>query len=670
MADFTLFEYLDDALRHHKAGRAVEAEQCYRQVLEIDPGNFDALHLLGLLAHQVGRNDIAVELIQKALQISANPVAFNNLGQAFRALSHGDDAEKCFRNAIQLKPDYVIAYNNLGALLQETRRPGMAEEVYRQALVLKPDFTEVWCNLANALQDMERFVEAEQACRQALTLHPELAVAHNILSNVLQHLGRLEEAEQASRRAVELSPGFAMALSNLGSVLQRLGRFDDAELAYRRALEIQPDLAMAHNNLGMMLRELSRLEESEASIRRAISLRPDDAEAYSNLAATLKEAGRLAEAKDACIKALAIDPDHINACNNLAVIAMQLGLFPQATEAFQQVLARSPDHADAKFNQALLNLLKGDFERGWEGYEWRLIARDDPRRELQIPRYDGSSLQGKAVFIYSEQAIGEEIMFSSCLRHVISQAKFCLLECDARLVPLFSRSFPSLVVLPFMALDNGALLQGFPQMDFKLSLNSLPRYFRHSEQDFTGPASWLIPSLDAVKKWQRRYEALGKGLKVGISWRGGLKQGNRRTRSTALSQWKDIVTQDSCHFVSLQYGDSTQELQDARQQLGVCIHSWDDADPLRDLDDFAAQIYALDLVISVDNSTVHMAGALGRPVWCLLPFVPDWRWMLGRRNSPWYPTMKLFRQKQHDGWEGVFADVAGEFRSVRECHTS
>ncbi|MDR3579549.1 MAG: tetratricopeptide repeat protein [Oryzomonas sp.] len=665
-----MYEHMDDARRHHKAGRAFEAEKCYRQVLEIEPENFDALHLLGLLAHQVGRNDIAVELIQKALQIFESPVAFNNLGQAFRALSLADDAEKCFKKAIMLKPDYVIVYNNLGALLQETRRPVMAEEAYRQALVLKPDFTEAWYNLANALQDMGRFEEAEQACRQALMFHPELAVAYNTLSNLLQHLDRLEEAEQASRRALALKPDFAMAFSNLGTVLHRLGRLDEAEQAYRRALELQPDLAMAHNNLGMVLRELSRHEESESSIRRAISLRPDDAEAYSNLASTLKEIGRLLEAKDACTKALAINPNHINACNNLGVIAMQLGLFAKATEAFLQVLAINPEHADANFNLSLLNLLKGDFESGWEGYEWRLVAREDPRRELQLPRYDGSCMKGKTIFLYSEQAIGEEIMFSSCLHRVISDAKFCILECEARLVPLFSRSFPSLVVLPSTELDDTALLQSFPRMDFKLSLNSLPRYFRNSERDFIGAASWLIPSRDAVCKWRSRYEALGEGLKVGISWRGGLKPEQRRTRSTALYQWVDVLTQEFSHFINLQYGDCSKELQDARKELGVSIHSWDDADPLRDLDDFAAQIYALDLVISIDNSTVHMAGALGRPVWCLLPFVPDWRWMIGRRNSPWYPTMKLFRQKEQGDWEGVFADVAGEFKSESECHKS
>jgi tetratricopeptide (TPR) repeat protein len=653
-------QLVESAFRHQRSGNVSEAERLYRQALDIDPAYFDALHLFGLLAHQVGRNDIAAELIEKALQSNTSPVAFNNLGQAYQALARWEEAVRCYQEAIALQPDYVTAYNNLGAVLQESGRAAEAERAYRQALALRPDIAEVYCNLANALQDLGRFEEAEQACRQALTLNPGLAAAHNSHGNALQNLGRLEEAEQACLRALSIQPVYAKAYNNLGTILHALGRLAEAEQACRRAVEIAPALAMAYNNLGAVLRGLSRLEESEQALYRALSLRPDHAGTLDNLAVTLKEEGRLEEAKDASIRALAIDPTSAQAQSNLGVINMELGLFEEAAEAFRQALAICPDNGDAHWNLALLNLQQGDFEAGWKGYEWRLRTRKDPHGLLQIPRYGGSDLRGKTVFVYAEQGVGEELMFSSCLDDIAALADHSVFECDARLVPLFARSFPALTVIPATGRDDADLPADLPHMDFKLPLGSLPRYFRNSWGDFKGHVPWLTPCKDALQKWQGRYDALGDGLKVGIAWRGGLKQELSRQRSTNLRQWREVFAIPEVHFINLQYGDCSGELRELRGQCGTHIHTWEDADQLRDIDDFAAQVAGLDMVITIDNTTAHMAGALGTPVWCLLSSLSNWRWMLDCENSPWYPTMRLFRQKRQHDWESVFHAVARE----------
>jgi tetratricopeptide (TPR) repeat protein len=650
-------QLVENAFQHHRSGNVSEAERLYRLALDVAPQNFDALHLLGLLAHQVGRNDIAVELIGKALQVGASPAAFNNLGQSYRALVRQEEAARCYQGAIALEPDYVTAYNNLGAVLQESGRAAEAVQTYRQALAIRPDVVEVWCNLSNALQDLGQLEEAEDACRQALTMNPGLAAAHNILGNVLQKLGRLEEAERACRQALSIQPGFAMAYNNLGTILHALGRLTEAEQACRRAVKVNPTLAMAYNNLGAVLRGLSRLEESEQALYHALSLMPNHAGTLDNLAVTLKDEGRLEEAKDASVRALAIDPTSAKAHSNLGVINMGLGLFEEAVEAFRQALAICPDNGDAQWNLALLTLQKGDFETGWKGYEWRFSTWKDPHGRLQVPRYDGSDPKGKTVFVYAEQGVGEELMFSSCLGDIATLADHCVFECDGRLVPLFARSFPALIVIPASGRDDADLPANLPHPDFKLPLGSLPRYFRNSWGDFKGHVPWLTPCKDALQKWQRRYDALGDGLKVGIAWRGGLKQELSRQRSTNLRQWRDVFAIPKVHFINLQYGDCSGEI---REQCSTRIHSWDDTDQLRNLDDFAAQVAGLDLVISIDNTTVHMAGAVGRPVWCLAPYVPDWRWMLDREDSPWYPTMRLFRQKGRHDWEGVFRDVARE----------
>ena len=662
----TSAQLIETAFQCHRAGNMVEAEQLYRQVLALDPLNFAALKLLGLLAYQSDRGCAAAEPVGTVLHSTSSPAAFNALGQACREHFRLEEAAWCYHEAIMLKSDYVPAYNNLGAVQQESGRAADAERTYRKALAIRPDAAEVYCNLAKALQDLGRIDEAEQACRQAIGLYPGLAAAYAILGTVLRTQGRLEEAEQACVRAVALQPHNAMTHNNLGTILHALGRPAEAEQACRRAVEINPRLVMAHTNLGAILRTLARPEESEQVLRHALFLAPGHAGALDNLAVTLKEQGRLDEAKELCLRALAVNPGSAHAYNNLGVICKESGAFAEAVGAFSRALVLLPENGEAQWNLGLLNLLHGNFMAGWRGYEWRFSIRKDPHGQLAIPRYDGTDLTGKTVFVYAEQATGEELMFSSCLGDVAAHAAHCLVECDARLVPLFSRSFPSLSCIPATGCDDAALLSALPRVDFKLPLGSLPQYYRNSRDDFTGRRAWLVASPEARHKWRSRYNALGDALMVGIAWRGGIKTELSRQRSTTLDQWRGLFAVPGVRFVNLQYGDCREEFRELKQECETQIHSWEDADQLRDLDDFAAQVAALDLVITIDNTTAHMAGALGTPVWCLVPHVPNWRWMLDCENSPWYPTMRLFRQKRRHDWQSVFGSVARQLALLRD----
>lgn len=493
-------------------------------------------------------------------------------------------------------------------------------------------------------------------------------VAFVRLGETLLKLNRLEDAEKVLRQALILKSDYAATYNNLGIVLHNLGRLTEAEKAYRHAVTLQSDFAMAHNNLGAALQNLGRLDEAEREHRRAMALRPDFAEAYNNLGSTLKELGRLDEARNACIRALAIKPGYVEARCNLGVISEELGLFDQAATHFRATLALCPNYAFALWSLALLNLRQGNLQQGWKWYELRLKIEKDSHAQLQVPGFDGAELHGRCILVYAEQGVGEEIMFTSCLREICDATDHCILECDVRLVPLFARSFPAVTVIPQTELDGAPLQQVLPPLDYKLPLGSLPRHFRNAFSDFNGHGPWLTPCRKAVDRWKSRYAALGPGLKVGISWRGGLRAGSSRIRSTELLQWQDVLTTPHVHFVNLQYGDCQKELDNIRDRLGVTIHDWDDADPLRNLDDFAAQVAALDLVISVDNSTVHMAGGLGIPVWCLLAYVPNWRWMLERDDSPWYPGMKLVRQRAHGDWPHLFGRVAQDLNRLSLQH--
>lgn len=633
-----------------------------REVSESDPRNFEALHFSGLLALQRGKSELAAEFLEKALLCTKSPVVFNDLGRAYRCLGLLEEAERSFREACALNPDFVTALNNLGAVLQESRRPGEAERVLRKAVALAPDFVEAYGNLGNVLQDQGRFEEAASACRRALAMNPGIAAPYNILGNALKGAGRLEEAEKAYREALSLQPGVAVVHNNLGTVLFAQGRVPEAEQALRQALSLNPELAMAYGNLGTVLRAAGRYDESRQAGERAIALSPEGAEGYDNLGVTLTESGDLEGAKRAFQAALSLNPESAGTYSNLGVACKDLGLYEEAEAAFRQALSLSPESGVAAWNLGWLDLLKGNLAAGWRGYQWRLTTQGDPHGTLPLPCYDGSPLAGKTLFVYGEQAVGEEIMFSSCLSWATAQADHCILECDPRLVPLFSRSFPAISVIPAAPKGSVRFPQQLMEPDFRLPLGSLPRYCRNSLSEFAVSGPWLIPSPAGVARWHSRYDLLGSGLKVGIAWRGGVKVQRSRVRSTTLFQWKELFSIPGLNLVNLQYGDCVAEIEELQRESGVRIHGWQDADQLRDLDDFAAQVAALDLVISIDNSTAHMAGALGRPVWCLLPYVPNWRWMLERDDSPWYPTMQLFRQEKPDDWEAVFRAVARQLR--------
>ncbi len=359
----------------------------------------------------------------------------------------------------------------------------------------------------------------------------------------------------------------------------------------------------------------------------------------------LKEKGLFNEAMEYFLKAIQLDPGSEDAYSNLGLVFKEKGQIDEAIKYYQKALAISPDNAEIHFGVSLALLESGNFQEGWKEYERRWGTKDfiPYLRKFSNPVWDGSALTGKSIFIFTEQGVGDEIMFASCIPEIIEQSGLCILECDKRLVPLFARSFPKAEVME--RIEEGIQYPfDLQHADMKIAVGSLPKYFRTSLATFPQQKSYLIPDTQKVEMWRRRYQELGDGLKIGLSWRGGSTPSVLRKRSIILEQCEGLFSIYGVHFINLQYGDCSGELRVVRERFNKIIYAWKDADPLRDLDNFAAQTAALDMVISVDNAAVHMAGALGVSVWTLLSFAPEWRWMLNREDSPWYPTMRLFRQ--------------------------
>jgi FkbM family methyltransferase len=675
-----MMEKLQLALRYHQAGDLEQAARLYREILSFRPDNVPALDLLGVVYYQFGNYDLAIEFITKSLRLNENnPDAYNHLGSALKAKGQTDRAAACFQRAIALNPKLAEAYFNLGNTLVAKGQFDNAISHYRRAIGINPNFFAAYYNLGNALHDKGNAGEAIISYQEALKLNPDSADIYDALGMVFQERGEADQAIAYFKKAIELNPNFTVAYANLGKCFQEKGDLEEALTYYERALKLNSDHSVSsnlYNNMGVIYQKKGQFHESLAYYKKALELDPDQSGIYKNIGSVLHDVGLFDEATDNYRKALALAPGDAETYCNLGSVFEDKGQFDEAFNFYQKALQINPALAEAHWNISLAQLKSGNFGEGWKGYEWRLLKKDARPSSFGQPRWDGRSLKGKGLIVGAEQGVGDEIMFASCLPDVISQADLCVVECDKRLVPLLARSFPEASFIErrdLSQINNTSIpfsIRGKPEAaDFQIRIGSLPKFLRQDFTDFPEQRSYLVPDHQKVILWRRRYEELGEGLKIGISWKGGSKPSVRLARSTVLGQWTKLFSVPGIHFINLQYGDCRGELGEAREKMGVTIHDWEDADPLKDLDDFAAQIAALDLVISVDNSTVHMAGALGIPVWTLLPFACDWRWMREFEDTPWYKSVRLLHQESLGNWNGVFDRISSTLGQRLETAT-
>jgi tetratricopeptide (TPR) repeat protein/ADP-heptose:LPS heptosyltransferase len=474
--------------------------------------------------------------------------------------------------------------------------------------------------------------------------------------------GDLKAAEELSRTALRADAKCSRALHILGLVARRTDRLALAISVLRDAAELAPHDAGVHCELGLALADSRRDAEAVAAYRRAIDILPNYGDAALNLAAALDRLERHDEALDWAKRATELMPNSPIAHFNLANVWRALGQLDAASAEFQAAIALKPSFANAHWNLACCRLLAGDFATGWREYGWRERAGAVAVDRYPQSRWQGESLKNQTILVHSEQGIGDEILFASCLPDLIERAGRCVVVCEPRLEKLFARSFPQASIHGFARRKDGAGATLTEPIDKQVPAGSLPTFFRPSRESFPQRPRFLVADNTARAEWRRRFDALGSGLKVGISWRAGGQPLERRKRTTGLNEWREIFAVPGSQFVNLQYGETNDDITAARDDLGVAIHDWDDGDPLVDMDAFAAKIAALDLVISVGNATVHLAGSLGVPTWALLPKVPGWRWMLEGERSPWYSSVRLIRQRERGVWPPVLAEVAKELR--------
>lgn len=651
----TVSEALDLAVRHHQAGNLQQAESVYRQILQVDPQNVVALHLLGVIAHQVGHNDQACQFIGQALRLRPAYVeAHSNLGLVLMALGRVDEAVASLTQAVRLNPRYAEAHNNLGLALQQQGKLDKAVASWQKALRYNRDYAEAHNNLGLALQKQGKLKESVASLTRAIHLKPNYAEAHNNLGLSLQQQGKLAEAAASWQAALGARPNYAEAYNNLGLVRREQGRVDEAIACLQQAVQLKPDFADAHSNLGAAYREQGKLDEAAACLQQSILLFPASAEAHSNLGLVLNDLGRPEEAVVILQQAIRLRPNYSDASNNLGLAFADQGNLDAAVASLRQAVQSNPDNAEAHNNLGMVSLLAGDFERGWAEYEWRRKCANHVLPKFRQPVWDGAALNGRTILLHAEQGLGDTLQFIRYAPLVQERGGHVLVACPPALTRLLAGC---------PGIDRLVSPDALPPFDVYAPLPSLPKIFGTSLESIPAKVPYLFADASLAHHWQHELNRQ-PSFRIGIAWQGNPRYRADRRRSIPLVQFAPLARLSGVQMFSLQKGTGTEQLGALAGQMAV-------TDLGRTLDeasgpfmDTAAVIKNLDLVITSDTATAHLAGGLGVPVWVALPFVPDWRWLMHRDDSPWYPTMRLFRQVERGNWSEVFERIAREVQKL------
>lgn len=500
-----------------------------------------------------------------------------------------------------------------------------------------------------------RFTQAEKVFRQILSHYPDYAPAYGNLGLVLRRLGHTNDAVSALQRALSLDPNFVEALNNLALLFRDLGQLQEARSYLERAVQLRPDQPTLHANLAQLYRGLNRHKDAATHYRYALAAKPEQLDACLGLSLSLLALGEESEAENWARHATELAPHSADAWNTLGTILSSTGRYDEACNCFEQALHCLPQHHLAHLNRGMIYLLRGDWRRGWEDYEYRLLIQAQEWHRLPGPRWQGEPLTDQTILLVAEQGLGDTLQFIRFAQVLKHRGARVLLECSSRLVPLLSQA---------KGID-ACFAKGepLPPYDFYSPLLSVPRYLEIEPDNIPAEVPYLRPHPDLVSAWQQKL-ANHEGIRVGIAWQGNPSYPNDRQRSVPLALFRSLADIAGVTLISLQKGPG-------EKQLARCEFRVVDLGPERDeaqgaFMDTAAIAQHLDLVICTDSAIAHLIGALGRPIWLLLGYVCDWRWGTSGETTPWYPTMRLFRQPKRHDWDSVFNQVAAELRSLAQ----
>ena len=558
-----------------------------------------------------------------------------------------DTAETAYRAILRADPRNFDATHLLGAVLAMRGRNADAEAILRRAIALNPKVAAAHNNLGNAVKAQGRVEESLGDYTRAVELDPRYADAFNNRGNVYLELGRGDDALADYDRAIALHPSHINALQKSARLFAESGRYDEALSRNGRALALDPRSVDAWVRSGNVLSRLKRHAEALASYDKALALDPSHVDALTNRSAALERLGRPEEALAGLDRALALKPDSAGALNNKATILKSLGRLTEAYPVYRAALALAPDDAETRLNYAMALLMEGDFAQGWIEYEarWKKKANIGLRPQLSVPEWRGEPLAGKSIVVFAEQGLGDIVQFARYLPLLKERgAEVNVLVAD-RMQALLRAAFPEIAIATKLA------ERVVRACDFQSAMMSLPIGFETRVESVPATVPYLKPDSARVAHWRARIGT--QGFRIGICWQGSPDPDVDAGRSVPLETFAPLAALPGVRLISLQKHTGTEQI--ARVPFAVESLSDDfDSGPDAFVDTMAA-MESLDLVILPDTSIAHVAGALARPLWIALKRVPDWRWLLDRPDTPWYPTARLFRQEMAGDWNSVFA---------------
>ena len=664
----------------------IEIAQGYKRVLEKNPAQPAALAGMCLVALVSRQHEAAIEMASAAVAAASEFVpAWVALGQALKAAGRHEESEKAYNQALRLDGTNALARLGLGELRIALSQPQEALSEFALALKRQPGLIAAHLGLGNALALLGRNEEALQRYEAALALRPRLPEGEFAAGFALARLGRAKEAETRYRRALAARPDFAAAWINLGSLLREQGKDLYAEAALRCAVELRPDLVSGWVNLAILEKERARPEAAEKYLRKAFALNPAQVEtlvawcqlrvaqrdlagawawlrwslilnpefdeAVNLLGILLHLEGRFEEAIDTFDRAEALG--NSAAASNRGNSLLDLGRAEEALAAHQLAVVRDSSNAGARYNLALTQLRLGDWAHGWSGYEARWHFREVHRapRIFKQPRWRGEELHGERVLLYAEQGLGDTIQFCRYAAMVAARGGVPILQ-----VQTAAERLTRTLAVVRAGLARTTVLGADPDLDLECPLLSLPAVFHTTIDTVPWEGAYLGADAKFTAEKRAQFPRRGDGWRVGLAWAGNPRYKADRARSMRLATLLPILRAVNATWISLQKGEAAGQLARLPQDVSV----WDGSSGDQDLVETAALVSSLDMVITTDTCIAHLAGAMGKPVWILLPHPADWRWMEKTETTPWYPTARLFRQKVPGEWEGVIKRIVDE----------
>jgi tetratricopeptide (TPR) repeat protein len=680
---------LEAAVKSHQNSNFAEARVLYSQARKSDPKNVIALQLSGVLAAHMEENDLSLNFFTRA--IAQNPrysEAYFNRGNLHKKLKNFEKAASDYETAISINPKFVESWYNYGVALCNLGNYQKALDALDEAIRLNPVQPQAFFSRGIALKELGHSFEAIEAYQVASKIDPLHTDAHFNIACIFAELGQYHEAIEWFDKVIDIDPSISEAFSNRAGAFQQLGDFEKALSDYNNAISLEGNNVYSRNNRGTILKEMGRYKEALSDYDAAIQLNPQFAEAFYNRGMTNSDLNNDKEAIKDYTNAISIDQSNFEAFNNRGNISKKLGHFEEAlsdynkaislnpsyAEAYNnrgglmsdmkryedalldydKAISLNPNHASAHWNKAIHWLRMANFELGWSLYEWRWKSEKQIGKPLETSKPIWNGQSNKRVLVWPEQGIGDEIMFGSIIPDLEKLCSKVIIQCDERLIPLFRRSFPE-------GVDFFTRTDSIPEgvYDSHIPFGSLPMLLRptlESFHDSSGP--YLLYDGEKTKNLRKKLVSDDSQQLIGLSWHSNSILTGAQHRNINIEKLAQLLNRNNFRLVNLQYGDVSDELEDLRLNYNIDVLQVPEIDNHMDIDGLAALIGACDHVVSIDNATVHLASALGKPTHVLLPFNCDWRWGLNGSKSYWYKSTKLYRQEHMSDWAEAFESLS------------